>query len=92
VTVAVPLLADEDTLQIKDEATVSASDALNSAEVQLAVPSSEIVLLKGPAPWLITGASFTAFTVTFTVIVSLIEPSETRTTKLSLPLKFALGA
>jgi len=50
VTVAVPLLACEDTLQVNDEAAVSASVALNSAEVQLAVASSEIVLLNGPAP------------------------------------------
>ena len=34
------------------------------------VPSSTTVLVKGPAPAVIAGASFTADTVTLTVIVS----------------------
>ena len=38
-----------------------------------------------------TGASFAALTVTFTVMVSVRSPSETRTTKLSLPWKSAAG-
>ena len=57
-TVATPLLAAELTLQLNDPAAVSTSVAFNSEGVQLAVPSSATLLVNGPAPWVITGATF----------------------------------
>ena len=91
-TVAVPLLAAEDTLQVSEPAAVSASVAPRvGAAHAVGEPSSDIVL-DTEVPWVITGPSFTAVTVTFTVIKSVSEPSETCTTKLSVPEKLALGA
>ena len=52
-----------------------------------AAPSVAVVM----ADEVTTGASLTPATVTLTVIVSLASPSLTRTTKLSLPAKFAFG-
>ena len=87
VTVAVPLDAAEDTLQTKALSAVSSSVAPSvGATHAVGDPSSDIVTDNGPAPCVITGGSFTAVTVTFTVIVSFKSPSETCTTKLSLPL------
>ena len=92
-TVAVPLDAADDTLQTKALFAVSESVAPSVGTDQaLGEPSSDIVTDKGPAPCVITGASLTPLTVTFTVIVSVNAPSATCTTKLSLPLKSAFGA
>ena len=92
-TVAVPLLAAEETLHTKVLSAVSTSVAPSvGADQAVGEPSSDIVTAKGPAPCVITGASLTPLTVTFTVIVSARAPSETCTTKLSLPLKSAFGA
>ena len=93
-TVAVPLLAADETLQTKVLFAVSMSVAPSVGTDQaVGEPSSDIVTVRGPAPWVITGASLTPLTVTFTVIVSVSEaPSLTCTTKLSLPLKSAFGA
>ena len=55
-TLAVPLLGEESSDQAREEALVSESVALSSLVVQVAVVSSSMVLLKGPAPWAITGA------------------------------------
>ena len=91
-TVAVPLLAADETLQTKALFAVSASVAPSvGADQAVGEPSSDIVTLKGPDPCVITGASLTPLTVTFTVIVSVRDPSETCTTKVSLPLKSAFG-
>ena len=91
-TVAVPLLAAVETLQVSEPAAVSASVALRvGAAHAVGEPSSDIVL-ETEVPCVMEGPSFTAVTVTFTVITSFREPSETCTTKLSLPEKLALGA
>ena len=92
-TVAVPLLAADETLQTKALFAVSASVAPRvGAAHAVGEPSSDIVTVRGPAPWVITGASSTPVTVTFTVIKSVSKPSETWTAKLSVPLKSASGA
>ena len=87
VTVAVPLDAAGDTLQINALSAVSSS--VEQSEVPSVARRERHTCIgngNGPAPCVITGASFTAVTVTFTVIVSFKSPSETCTTKLSLPL------
>ena len=54
-TVAVPFVGEVSKLHARDEAWVSESVALSSLAVQVAFVSSSMVLLKGPAPWVITG-------------------------------------
>ena len=56
-TVAVPLLATEETLQVRTDAFVSTSVAFNSLASHDAVSLSEIVLVNGPTPCVITGAA-----------------------------------
>ena len=54
-TVAVPLVGEVRSDQAREEALVSESVALSSLADQVAVVSSSMVLLTGPAPWVITG-------------------------------------
>ena len=57
-TVAVPLLAAVDTLQVSEPAAVSPSVASNvGAAHAVGEPSSDIVLVKGPAPCVMEGAA-----------------------------------
>ncbi len=91
-TVAVPCEAGLDTLHVS-VAPASASVAPKVGALHaVGAPSSDMVTESGPAPWVITGGSFTAWTVTFTTMVSASVPSETRTVKLSEPLQLAVGA
>ena len=67
-TVAVPLLAAEDTLQTKVLSAVSASVAPRVGAIHaVGDPSSDIATDKGPAPCVITGAALGAVTVTTNV-------------------------
>ena len=92
-TVAIPEVAADKTLQVNEADAVSTSVAFKSGAVHaVGFPSSDIETDKGPVPCVITGASFMAVRLTLTVMLSVRVPSETWTTKLSFPLKFAAGA
>ena len=81
--VPVPCDAAEEMLQV----SVSPAFASVACSVRLKAvgdPSSDMVTLV-EAPSVITGATFTDVMVTLTVIVSVAVPSETCTTKLSVP-------
>ena len=58
-TVAVPFEGELSRLQAREEALVSESVALSSLAVQVAFVSSSMVLVSGPAPWVMTGEELT---------------------------------
>ena len=81
--IVVPCEAEVEIPHVSVDASISV--ACRVKENLIGMPFSDIVTVT-EIPSMITGGSFWGATVTFTVMVSDNEPSETRTTKLSVPL------
>ena len=74
-TVATPFAGPESTLHDNEPEAVSISVAFNSGATQELALFSTMVTSKGPAPCVMTGASFTPETIAVTNAVVLVPPS-----------------
>ncbi len=91
-TVAVPWLAADETDHVSVSPASTSVAPKAGALHAVGLPSSDMVTLKGPAPCVMTGASFTALTVTLALNDPLVSiPSFTVTGTVSVPLKLAAG-